>query len=165
MSADALHPGPDASLLGLDPAMVAQARALARRAGQPIVELARTHTTVSVERAVLRLAGLDGADDEGMPWVNRLADAVRETAGLEHGIALPAWDALLTGNYPSLGALAAAAAAGTVKFRIPEGRDAVAAADAARAALAAGFARIDTRRAERDAMITATGDPPSRGST
>jgi beta-lysine 5,6-aminomutase alpha subunit len=160
MSADALHPGPGASLLGLDPAMVAQARELARRAGQPIVELARTHTTVSVERAVLRLAGLDGADDEGMPWVNRLADAVRESAGLEHGIALPAWDALLAGNYPSLAALAAAAAAGTVKFRIPEGRDAAAATGAARAALAAGFARIDARRAERDAMISAAGDPP-----
>ena len=58
--------------LGLDPAIVRQARELARRAGQPIVELARTHTTVSVERAVLRLAGLDGADDDGMPWVNRL---------------------------------------------------------------------------------------------
>jgi len=160
MTADALNPGPATSLLGLDPAMVAQARELARRAGQPIVELARTHTTVSVERAVLRLAGLDGADDEGMPWVNLLAEAVRESAGLEHGIALPAWDALLTGGYPSLPALAAAAAAGTVKFRIPEGRDAAAATGAARAALAAGFARIDARRAERDAMISATGDPP-----
>ena len=115
MSADALHPGPAASLLGLDPAMVTQARELARRAGQPIVELARTHTTVSVERAVLRLAGLDGADDEGMPWVNRLADAVRESAGLEHGIALPAWDALVTGGYPSLAALAAAAAASAAR--------------------------------------------------
>src|SRR5450432_4319001 len=110
--------------LGLDPAVVRQARELARRAGQPIVELARTHTTVSVERAVLRLAGLDGADDEGMPWVNRLADAVRETAGLEHGVALPAWDAMLTGGCPGLAALAAAAAAGTVKFRVPDGVDA-----------------------------------------
>ncbi len=50
------------SRLRLDPAMVAEARELARTAGQPIVELARTHSTVSVERAVLRLAGLDGAD-------------------------------------------------------------------------------------------------------
>src|ERR1035438_2213020 len=80
--------------LRLDPAVVREARELARAAGQPIVELARTHTTVSVERAVLRLAGLDGADEDGMPWVNRLVDAVRESAGLEHGVALPAWDAL-----------------------------------------------------------------------
>jgi beta-lysine 5,6-aminomutase alpha subunit len=146
--------------LGLDPAIVRQARELARRAGQPIVELARTHTTVSVERAVLRLAGLDGADDEGMPWVNRLADAVRETAGLEHGIALPAWDALLTGGYADLGALARDAATGKVKFRIPDGGDAVRARAAATRAVGGGIATIDTRRAERDAMIRETSDPP-----
>ena len=105
------------SKLGLDPAMVRAARHLARIAGQPIVDMARSHSTVSVERAVLRLAGLEGADDGGMPWVNRLVDAVRETTGLEHGVALPAWDALLTGGYPGLAALASedpatAAAAG-----------------------------------------------------
>jgi beta-lysine 5,6-aminomutase alpha subunit len=148
------------SRLRLDPAQVAEARELARTAGQPIVELARTHSTVSVERAVLRLAGLDGADGDGMPWVNRLVDAVRETAGLEHGVALPAWDALAAGGYPDLAALARDAAAGAVKFRIPEGKDAAAARQAARAALAQGFATIGTRRAERTAMIRATADPP-----
>src|ERR1039458_776294 len=110
---------PRAAKLGLDPAVVREARALASRAGQPIVDLARAHTTVSVERAVLRLAGLDGADADGMPWVNRLVDAVRDTAGLQHGVALPAWDTLLAGGYDDLTALAAAAAQGRGKFRIP----------------------------------------------
>ncbi|HWN60780.1 MAG TPA: lysine 5,6-aminomutase subunit alpha, partial [Streptosporangiaceae bacterium] len=82
--------------LNLDPTEIAKARELARRAGEPVTKLARTHTTASVERAVLRLAGLDGADEDGMPWVNRLADAVRATTGLEHGVALPVWDAMLT---------------------------------------------------------------------
>ena len=148
------------SRLRLDPALVAEARALARTAGQPIVELARTHSTVSVERAVLRLGGLDGAGEDGMPWVNRLVDAVRESTGLEHGVALPAWDALATGGYPTLAALARDAAQGAVKFRVPEGADATAARDAARAALATGFATIDRRRAERTAMIETTADPP-----
>src|ERR1700733_2779513 len=98
------------SKLNLDPAVVAKARELARRAGAPVVKLAQTHTTVSVERAVLRLAGLDGADEDGMPWVNRLAVAVRETTGLEHGIALPVWDAMLTGGHPDLRTLAVDAA-------------------------------------------------------
>ena len=44
--------------LDLDPRLVDRARRLARSAGQPVVELARSHTTVSVERAVLRLAGV-----------------------------------------------------------------------------------------------------------
>jgi beta-lysine 5,6-aminomutase alpha subunit len=146
--------------LGLDPSVVREARELAAAAGQPIVELARTHTTVSVERAVLRLAGLDGADGDGMPWVNHLVDAVRAACGLEHGVALPAWDALLTGGYPDLRALAREAAAGRAPFRLPTGSAAEAARTAAHAALAAGFASIDARRAERDAMIAATADPP-----
>jgi beta-lysine 5,6-aminomutase alpha subunit len=145
--------------LALDPALVREARELAAAAGQPIVELARTHTTVSVERAVLRLAGLDGADGDGMPWVNRLADAVRESAGLEHGVALPAWDALTSGGHADLAALARDAAAGNVKFRVPEGRDATAARAAASTALGRGIATIDARRAERDAMIRDTAEP------
>ncbi|HCU92310.1 MAG TPA: lysine 2,3-aminomutase, partial [Actinobacteria bacterium] len=148
------------SKLGLDPSAVRAARELARIAGQPIVDMARSHTTVSVERAVLRLAGLDGADSDGMPWVNRLVDAVRETTGLEHGVALPVWDALAAGGYPGLAALARDAAAGKVKFRLPEGRDAVAARAAASGSLAQGFAAIDARRREREALIEATSDPP-----
>ena len=35
-----------------------------------------------------------GADADGIPWVNRLVDAVRDEVGLEHGVALPVWDAL-----------------------------------------------------------------------
>ena len=75
--------------LDLDPATVRKARSLARKAGRPIVRIAQQHTTVSVESATLRLAGLGGADAEGTPWVNRLLDAVRADVGLEHGAALP----------------------------------------------------------------------------
>jgi beta-lysine 5,6-aminomutase alpha subunit len=35
------------SKLGLDPAVVREARELARKAGEPITEMARTHSTVS----------------------------------------------------------------------------------------------------------------------
>ena len=85
-------------LLELDPAVVRRARALARRAAAPVVQLAQRHTTVSVERATLRLAGLAGADHERVPWVNHLVDAVRDQVGLEHGITTPVWDALLRGE-------------------------------------------------------------------
>jgi beta-lysine 5,6-aminomutase alpha subunit len=146
--------------LNLDPVIVHQARELARQAGQPVTELARTHTTVSVERAVLRLAGLDGADSDGMPWVNRLTDAIRESVGLEHGVALPAWDALLAGGYPDLRTLAVDAAAGLVKFRLPAGDDGDAARQAADRSVRKGISLIDARRAERDQMLAATSDPP-----
>jgi beta-lysine 5,6-aminomutase alpha subunit len=80
--------------LDLDPATVRHARSLARKAGRPIVTMTKKHTTVSVERATLRLAGLGGADEEGTPWVNRLLDVVRADVGVEHGVALPVWDAV-----------------------------------------------------------------------
>jgi beta-lysine 5,6-aminomutase alpha subunit len=146
--------------LGLNPDVVAEARRLAAEVGRPIVDLARTHTTVSVERAVLRLAGLDGADAEGMPWVNRLTDAVRGSAGLEHGVALPVWHALADGGYPDLATLAQDAAAGKVTFRVPGGAAAREAAAAAGRAAGAGIAAIDGRRAERDRLLGEIGDPP-----
>jgi beta-lysine 5,6-aminomutase alpha subunit len=144
------------SKLTIDPKVVAQARLLARQAGQPIVELARSHTTVSVERAVLRLAGLAGADADGLPLVNRVVDAVRAQTGLEHGVALPAWDALISGGHADLASLAAATVEGQVKFRIPE--DTGEAKTMASRALAAGFAKIAANRATRERLIEQTGE-------
>jgi len=148
--------------LDLDPATVRKARSLARKAGRPIVNIAKQHTTASVERAVLRLAGLAGADTEGIPWVNRLADTVRADVGLEHGLALPVWDALLRGEAEDLSVLAQKAASGSVTFRLPEGRDAVRARAAARKAAAAGLKKVDGRRRERDRLIKRHGDPEQR---
>ncbi|WP_328589219.1 lysine 5,6-aminomutase subunit alpha TIM-barrel domain-containing protein, partial [Actinomadura logoneensis] len=118
--------------LDLDPEVVRRARNLAARAAEPVIRMARTHTTVSVERALLRLSGLSGADAEGRPWANHLVDAVQAQVGLEHGVALPVWDALASGGHGSLAELAAAAAAGRVSFRLPAGADARTAHEAAR---------------------------------
>jgi beta-lysine 5,6-aminomutase alpha subunit len=145
--------------LELDPTAVRKARSLARKAGKPIVTLAKTHTTVSVERAVLRLAGLSGADPEGEPWVNHLVDAVREDVGLEHGVSLPVWHAMAGGGYDLL-TLAQKAAAGSVLFRLPAGRDAARARSASRRAAQAGLRRIDGNRRTRDRYIKKYGDPP-----
>jgi beta-lysine 5,6-aminomutase alpha subunit len=146
--------------LRLDPAVVRRARSLARKAAAPVEKMARTHTTVSVERAVLRLAGISGADAEQIPWVNRLVDAVRADTDLAAGVALPVWDALLREDSADLTALAQKAAVGGVSFRVPEGRDAVRAKAAARKAVGAGIKRIDRNRAERDRLVRRLGDPP-----
>jgi len=148
--------------LGLDTAQIREARTLARRVGKPIVRTAQRHTTVSVERATLRLAGLAGADSEGTPWVNRLADVVRADVGLEHGLALPVWDALLRGEADDLEMLAQKASAGSVTFRLPEGRDAVRARAASRKAVGRGIKQIDRRRVERERMIAKVGDAPRK---
>ena len=154
-------------LLDLDPATVRRARSLARRAGKPVVDLARSHTTVSVERATLRLAGLSGADHENVPWVNHLVDAVRDGVGLEHGVTTPVWDALRRGEAPDLLTLAQKSAAGAVSFRLPEGRDATAARKAARTSVARRHPHRSTasaRPATAWCAATATRSR-SRGST
>ncbi|WP_410809287.1 lysine 5,6-aminomutase subunit alpha [Micromonospora sp. 067-2] len=150
------------SKLDLDPVLVARARELARRAGQPVVDLARSHTTVSVERAVLRLAGVTGADPDGIPWVNRLVDAVVADVGLGHGVAVPVFDALTREGVADVTLLAQKAAAGSVRFTVPTGRAATSARSAARRAVGAGIRRIDRRRAERDRLVRRHGDPQQR---
>ncbi|TFV87870.1 lysine 2,3-aminomutase [Blastococcus sp. CT_GayMR20] len=163
--------------LSLDPALVARARQLAALAARPVIDLAHRHTTVSVERAVLRLAGLTGTDPvtgEGapgvggvggnpvdrVPWVNRVVDAVRDQVGLESGVALPVWHALASGK--SLQGLAEDVGAGTARFEIPTGADADRAREAARDAAAAGIARIDANRRRREELVSRHGDPPRR---
>jgi len=148
--------------LQLDPATVKQARALSRKVGRPIVTMAKKHTTVAVERATLRLAGLEGADTEGTPWVNRLLDVVRADVGLEHGAALPVWDALLRGEADDLTTLAQKAGAGSITFRMPEGKDATRARAASRRAVGAGVRRIDQQRTTRERLIKRIGDAPHK---
>ncbi len=153
---------PAGEMLTLDPVVVRKARALARQAGRPVVKIAQTHTTVSVERAGLRLAGLSGADVEGIPWVNRLVDAVREEVGLEHGVALPVWHAMRVTGAGDLLTLAQKAASGSVGFTLPVGKDADRARRSARAWAARGLARIDRQRTARDRMVARIGDAPRR---
>ena len=105
------------------------------------------------------MAGLSGADPDGTPWVNRLLDSVRGDVGLEHGVCLPVWDALARGEAGDLTELANKAAVGSVRFRLPEGRDATRAKSAARKAVGAGIRRIDARRRERERLVKRWGDP------
>ncbi len=75
--------------------------------------------------------------------MNRLLDAVRGDVGLEHGIALPVWDALVRGEADDLAVLAQKASAGSVRFRLPEGRDLTRAKTAAARQVGAGIRRVD----------------------
>jgi len=69
--------------LGLSEARIDQARALASRIVQPVLSFVEEHTTVTVERATLRLAGADGADADGVPVANLVVDQLKER--LEEG--------------------------------------------------------------------------------
>ncbi|MEV6608453.1 lysine 5,6-aminomutase subunit alpha [Kutzneria sp. NPDC051319] len=154
------------TLLDLDPEVTGRARALAACAAEPVIELARAHTTVAVERATLRLAGITGADTThragDVPWVNRVVDTIREQCGLEHGSVLPAFHALREHDLGSLTELAEATAAGQIQFAVPTGKDATQAAKAAKTAVAKGLRTVDRNRGQRDKLIAKLGDPPQR---
>ncbi|MBK9965168.1 MAG: lysine 5,6-aminomutase subunit alpha [Holophagales bacterium] len=84
-----------------------RARELASRIVAPVQEFIDAHTTVTVERATLRLAGADGADADGIPvpnlvvdqlsgrldegalkfWVNALVRTGEDVAGLNRKVA------------------------------------------------------------------------------
>jgi beta-lysine 5,6-aminomutase alpha subunit len=153
-------------VLNLDPAQVAAARRLAATATEPVIGLARSHTTVAVERATLRLAGITGADTGhragDVPWVNRVVDTVREQCGLHHGAALPVFHALRVHDLTSLTDLAEATAAGQVHYTVPTGRDADRALRAASTAIGRGLRTVDRNRARRDRLVATLGDPPRR---
>ena len=51
--------------LRVDRNTIDECRSLAAEISRPVEDLARTHTTVSIERASLRLIGVDGVQGEG----------------------------------------------------------------------------------------------------
>jgi beta-lysine 5,6-aminomutase alpha subunit len=73
--------------LPIDRSTVERCRALADRVTAQVLDFVRRHTTVSIERTVLRLYGLHDAGPRGVPVVNLLADALHERGLLGRGAA------------------------------------------------------------------------------
>ncbi|MFA6029631.1 MAG: lysine 5,6-aminomutase subunit alpha [Elusimicrobiota bacterium] len=67
--------------LGLSKTKIAEARRRAAAIAAPVREHIRRHTTVTVERATLRLLGADGANADGVPVPNLVVEALRERLG------------------------------------------------------------------------------------
>lgn len=74
--------------LPIDPRVVDECRDLAARVAGQVQAFIDAHSTVSIERTVLRSYGVDGADDQGVPLVNRCVDRCKAAGLLDHGVAL-----------------------------------------------------------------------------
>ena len=86
--------------LNVDREAITECRELAAEIAAPIDALARSHTTVSIERACLRLMGVDGVQGEGteaVPIPNRVVDEVAAAVGLGRGVTIPFLHAVETG--------------------------------------------------------------------
>ncbi len=80
------------SRLNLNMELVAKARTSASKVADDVQEFIDAHTTVTVERAVCRLLGIDGVNDVDVPLPNVVVDHL-----LEKGI-LPGGAAFYVGN-------------------------------------------------------------------
>jgi beta-lysine 5,6-aminomutase alpha subunit len=71
----------------IDRGLVEECRALAATVVEDVHRFIDTHSTVSIERTVLRFLGVEGIDECGVPLVNTIVERGRERGVLGEGIA------------------------------------------------------------------------------
>ncbi len=89
------------SKLNLNPRLIDSARTAARNIADNVQNFIDKNTTVTVERTVARLMGIDGVDEIDKPLPNVLIDAIKEGGGLSKGAAFWIGNAMVsTGKTP-----------------------------------------------------------------
>ncbi|MGB3366533.1 MAG: lysine 5,6-aminomutase subunit alpha [Acidaminobacteraceae bacterium] len=89
------------SKLNLDPELIAKARASAGNIADDVQEFIDQHTTVTVERTVLRLLGVDGVDEFEQPLPNIVMNSINDGGGFKEGAAYWMGNAMIaTGKSP-----------------------------------------------------------------
>ncbi|HRY77372.1 MAG TPA: lysine 5,6-aminomutase subunit alpha [Candidatus Izemoplasmatales bacterium] len=73
--------------LNLNPSVIADCRRLAGQIADDVQSFINRHTTVTIERTVLRLLGIDGVDAFGVPVCNLMVDEIKASGRLGLGIA------------------------------------------------------------------------------
>jgi beta-lysine 5,6-aminomutase alpha subunit len=162
---------PASSKLDLDPGVVAACREAAAQIAAQVSEQTAGRTTVSVERSITRLLGMDGADGLEVPLPNVLVDHVHDGGGLRRGVAYWVGNAMLqTGRSPQQ--IAEAVSAGELDLFALEAAEEGAIRERVTEECAARLSEIAHRFEERRAMrgrlgeaatplryvLTATGD-------
>jgi beta-lysine 5,6-aminomutase alpha subunit len=149
-----------ASKLDLDPGVVAACRQAAHQIADGVAERIAGHTTVSVERSVTRLLGVDGANALDVPLPNVVVDHVHEGGALGRGIAYWLGAAMLqTERSPQQ--IADAVSAGDLDLLALTHVDEHAIHERVISECAARLKEIAGRFAERRAMRERLGDAPT----
>ncbi len=152
------------SKLNLDPGVVNACRQAAKRIAEDVFEQISSRTTLSVERSVTRLLGVDGADELEAPLPNVLVDHVAERGGLERGVAHWLGNAMLqTQRSPQQ--IAEAVSAGELDLAELDQAEEPAIRERVSEECSARIAEINGRFEERRAMRRASARPPRRCAT
>ena len=86
------------SKLNLDPKVINSARSAACHIAEDTQKFIDKNTTVTVERTVARLLGVDGVDEIDTPLPNVLVDNIKEGGGLNRGAAFWIGNAMVNTN-------------------------------------------------------------------
>jgi beta-lysine 5,6-aminomutase alpha subunit len=135
----------------MDVRKVARCREIAAEIADDVQRYIDAHTSVGVERTVLRAYGAEGIDDQGVPLVNTAVERYRAAGLLGRGIALYLGRSLLAGATGVQDAAERLAFAPELD-RGDGGPGAEAAREALRPHTDAALARIDRARADREAL-------------
>ncbi len=143
--------------LRLDGKKIEQARASAAMIADRVTRELAPFTTVTVERSVCRLMGVDGVNDQGVPLANVLVDYLLAKGVLNRGAAYwLAQGVLSTGLSPQ--DLAAALSRGDLDLLAQEKQDAYACQVWAKERAQEALTRIRTRRQRRQALLDRYGE-------
>ncbi|WP_455193875.1 lysine 5,6-aminomutase subunit alpha [Eubacterium ramulus] len=83
------------SKLGLNQELIAKARASAHNVAADVQAFIDEHTTVTVERAVCRLLGIDGVNEVEVPLPNVVVDHLKEKGVLSGGVSFYVGNAMV----------------------------------------------------------------------
>jgi beta-lysine 5,6-aminomutase alpha subunit len=146
------------SQLTLDQTQIDHARDTARRIARQVYDDMHRFTTTSVERATLRLMGVDGIDENQVPLPNRLVAHLQDQGLLSQGAAVPVAAAMAEHGL-GIQQVAQAVADGKLALRKPKNE--AASRRAAHDMAARTCARIAGNRATRDQAIAQCGEAPT----
>lgn len=87
--------------LNLDQNLIDRGRQAARKIAEDTQSFIDLHSTVTVERTIARLYGIDGVDEAGVPLPNIVVDNIKNSGGLGRGVSYYIANAVLnTGLTP-----------------------------------------------------------------
>jgi beta-lysine 5,6-aminomutase alpha subunit len=147
------------SKLGLDPEMIQRGRAAAAAIADDMDRFIRQRTTVALERASLRLIGLDDVGTDDIPVPNLFVDAVRAEGLLAEGATRTLVRGMLA-TQRSAQEVAAGIGAGALRIRELPQADEAQLREVGDELAAEALARIAARRAEREARLAASSARP-----
>lgn len=147
------------SKLNLDPKVVDSARQHAANIAHDMQGFIDRHTTVSTERTILRLLGIDGVDDVDTPLPNVVVEQLKEEGALATGVAYWIGNAIVqTGKSPQ--EIAEEMAAGKLDITKLPTCSQEEAAEALKPAIKATFDQIDAQKAKRQEYLNTIGEGP-----